>query len=100
MAKKKQLPLWEFLKWFSSETQCQEYLAFVRWPDGYICPRCGCRHGYRLSNGRYQFTHCKRQTSVTAGTMLHKTHMPLRVWFLAFYLVCVDKRGISPVQLS
>ncbi len=101
MAKKKRrLPLGEFLKRFSTETQCREYLASVRWPAGYVCPRCGCRDGYRLSNGRYQCAHCKRQTSVTAGTVLHKTHMPLRVWFLAFYLVCTDKRGISAVQLS
>ncbi len=37
---------------------------------------------------------------MTAGTVLHKTHMPLTRWFLAFYLVCQDKRGISAVQLS
>lgn len=100
MAKKRGLPLGEFLKRFSVEAQCQEYLASVRWPTGYVCPRCGGRHGYRLRNGRYQCAHCKHQTSVTAGTVLHKTHMPLRVWFLAFYLVCSDKRGISAVQLS
>ncbi len=43
---------------------------------------------------------CRHQVSVTAGTVLHKTHMPLTKWFLAFYLVCQDKRGISAVQLS
>ena len=100
MAKKIRLPLGEFLKRFCTETRCQEYLASVRWPTGYVCPRCGCRQGHRLSNGRYQCVDCRYQTSVTAGTVLHKTHISLRVWFLAFYLVCTDKRGISAVQLS
>lgn len=100
MAKKKGLPLGTFLKRFSNEAQCQEHLASLRWQTGYICPKCGCRHGYRLSNGRYQCAQCRHQVSVTAGTVLHKTHMPLTQWFLAFYFVSQDKRGISAVQLA
>ncbi len=100
MAKKKGLPLGTFLKRFSREAECQEYLAAQRWKGGYVCPKCGGRHGYRLKNGRYQCAQCRHQVSVTAGTVLHKTHMPLTQWFLAFYLVCQDKRGISAVQLS
>ena len=100
MAKKKGLPLGTFLKRFSNEAQCQEHLASLRWQAGYICPKCGCRHGYRLSNGRYQCVKCRHQVSVTAGTVLHKTHMPLTQWFLAFYFVSQDKRGISTVQLA
>ena len=100
MAKKKGLSLGTFLKRFSSEAQCQEYLATQRWQTGYVCPKCGCSHGYRLSNGRYQCAQCRHQTSVTAGTVLHKTHMPLTQWFLAFYFVSQDKRGISAVQLA
>ena len=100
MAKTKGLPLGTFLKRFSTEVACQEYLADQRWKGGYVCPKCGSRQGYRLGNGRYQCTQCRHQVSVTAGTVLHKTHMPLTKWFLAFYLVCQDKRGISAVQLS
>lgn len=100
MAKKKGMPLGTILKRFSSEAQCQEHLASLRWRSGYICPKCGCRHGYRLSNGQYQCAQCRHQTSVTAGTVLHKTHMPLTQWFLAFYFVSQDKRGISAVQLA
>ena len=77
MAKKKGLPLETFLRRFSSEAQCQERLAFQRWQAGYVCAKCGCRHGYRLSNRRYQCVQCRHQTLVTAGTILHKTHMPL-----------------------
>lgn len=100
MAKRKRYPLGTFLKQFSTEAQCQEYLAALRWEDGYVCPKCGCQHAYRLSSGRYQCAQCRYQVSVTAGTVLHKTHMALTQWFLAFYLVCQDKRGISAVQLS
>ena len=100
MAKRKRYPLGTFLKQFSTEAQCQDYLASMRWKDGYVCPKCGCRHAYRLSSGRYQCAQCRHQVSVTSGTVLHKTHMALTQWFLAFYLVCQDKRGISAVQLS
>lgn len=54
MTKAGGMPLGEFLKRFSTETQCREYLVWLRWQPGYKCPRCGCRHGHRLSNGRYQ----------------------------------------------
>ncbi len=100
MAKIKGLPLGTFLKRFSTEAECQEYLAAQRWKGGYVCPKCGSWHGCRLKNGRYQCAQCRNQVSVTAGTVLHKTHMPLTQWFLAFYLVRQDKRGISAVQLS
>ena len=88
------------MKQYSTEAQCREYLASLRWESGYVCPRCGSRHAYQLANGRYQCAKCRHQVSVTAGTVLHKTHMPLTQWFLAFYFVCQDKRGISAVQLA
>ena len=100
MAKRNRYPLGTFLKQFSTEKQCGEYLAALQWKNGYVCPKCGCRHAYSLSNGRYQCSECRYQISVTAGTVLHKTHMPLTKWFLAFYFVCYDKRGISAVQLA
>lgn len=100
MAKRKQYPLGTFMKQFATEEQCREYLAACRWKEGYVCPECGCRHAYRLSNGRFQCAECRRQSSVTAGTVLHKTHIPLTKWFFAFYFVCYDKRGISAVQLA
>lgn len=100
MARAKGMPLGEFLKQFSTEEQCRKYLERVRWQAGFVCPKCGCRHGYRLSNGLYQCAQCRRQTSDTSGTVLHRSHVRLTTWFLVFYLVCFDKRGISAVQLS
>ena len=100
MSRKQKMPLSEFLKRFGTEERCREYLAAQRWPDGFVCPKCGHKHGCRLSNGLYQCTHCRRQTSVTAGTVLHHSHVGLSKWFLAFYFVSQDKRGISAIQLS
>ena len=100
MLRKQRMPLSEFLERFGTEENCRDYLAAQRWPAGFVCPKCGHKHGYRLSNGLYQCTHCRRQTSVTAGTVLHHSHVSLSKWFLAFYFVSQDKRGISAVQLS
>jgi transposase-like protein len=100
MAKSKRYPLGAFMNEFSTEAKCREYMANLRWAGGFVCPKCGCRHACLLSNGRYQCADCRRQTSVTAGTVLHKSHMPLTQWFLAFYFVSQDKRGISAVQLA
>ena len=100
MAMKQKMPLSEFVNRFGTEESCQNYLAAQRWSDGFVCPKCGYRHGCRLANGLYQCTHCRRQTSVTAGTVLHHRYVSLSKWFLAFYCVSQDKRELSPVQLS
>ena len=99
MAKKKGYPLGTFMKEFGTERKCRDHLAKLRLPGGFVCPKCGCRHACLLSNVRYQCAECRRQTLVTAGTVLHRTHMPLTQWFLAFYFVSQDKRGISAVAL-
>ena len=71
-----------------------------RWPDGFVCPKCGGRGCYRLHGRReYVCKQCHRQSSATVGTVLHRTHLPLTVWFWAIYLVARDERGISAVQL-
>lgn len=88
------------MKRFSTEKQCREYLASMRWQAGFLCSKCGARHSYRLSNGLYQCTKCHWQISVTAGTVLHRSHVRLTIWFLASHLVCYDKQGISAVHLA
>ena len=100
MSRKQRMPLSEFLRRFGTDESCRDYLAAQRWPQGFVCPKCGHKHGCRLSNGLYQCTRCHHQTSVTAGTVLHHSHVNLSKWFLAFYFVSQDKRGISAVQLS
>ncbi len=100
MSKSQNLSITAFQEQFGTEEKCYEYLVKARWANGFICPACGHNHGYLLNNKRYQCSSCRKQTSVTAGTVMHKTHLPLTKWFLAFYLVSQDKRGISALKLS
>ena len=91
----------EFQSKFATEDACQQYLAACRWPDGFVCPRCGSQRAYALMKlGRWQCTGCRHQVSLTAGTILHNTKTPLTVWFWAAYLMTTDKRGISALLLQ
>ena len=86
---------------FASEEACQQYLAACRWPDGFLCPRCGHRRAYELVNQRrQQCAGCRHQVSVTAGTVLHQTKLPLTQWFWAAYLMTTDKRGVSALLVQ
>lgn len=89
----------EFLAWFSSDEDCLDYLDWLRWPDGFACPRCGAG-GWRLGDGRYQCSACESRTSVTAGTIFDRTRTPLTVWFHACWLFCTGKDGISAQSLQ
>ena len=101
MFKKKMLSFTQFVKRFPNEKACVEYLYGVKWPQGFECPVCGCRHGYTLKNRRqYQCARCRHQTSLTANTVMHRSHLPLTKWFWAIYLVACDKRGISALALA
>ena len=86
---------------FGSDEKCREVLEELRWPNGVACIRCGSTH-IRNSKTRNQYDcgSCGYQFSVTAGTMLHDSHLPLKKWFLAIYLMCESKKGISALQLK
>src|SRR5215218_6887318 len=92
----------DFQERFATEEACREYLFASRWPDGFVCPGCagdeaGTMHRRRLV---WQCKRCGRQTSVTAGTVMHRTCTPLRTWFWAAYLVATHHPGISAKQLQ
>jgi len=76
--------------------------SIFRWPEGFICDRCGHRKSYHLDARPriFECAACGRQHSVTAGTIFHKTRTPLRKWFCAAYLIGHDKRGVSALFLS
>lgn len=100
-ARFKPLTILEFQKHFATEDDCARFLFEKRWPDGWVCPRCGEKKAYPISKRRlYECSACGHQASVTAGTVLHKTRTPLRFWFIAMFLLVTDKRGISSVTLS
>ncbi len=101
MSQHKEMSFKEFRRRFQTEEACEAYLFQQRWPDGFVCPKCGGTGCYQLHGRReYVCKQCHRQSSVTAGSVLHRTHLPLAVWFWAICLVAGDKRGISAVQLS
>lgn len=100
MALEKRMSLQEFEKRFATEEQCRAYLKKQRWPNGFVCPKCGANHAIEMSNGLFQCSKCHHQTSVTAGTVMHRSHLPLAKWFAAIYFVSQDKRGISAVELQ
>lgn len=87
---------------FGSEERCRDYLEELRWPDGPECPRCGdyTTISRIASRNQYECDACRYQFSVTAGTLIHDSHLPLWKWFLAVYLMCESKKGISAKQLQ
>ena len=86
---------------FPDEAACARWLLEKRWPDGFRCPACGHDKAWELARERLtlQCAACERQVSVTAGTVLHGSHLGLRTWFLAAWLMATHKNGISARQL-
>jgi hypothetical protein len=103
MAHCESMSLTEFQQRFQDEDHCEDYLFEVRWPHGFHCPVCGFDEFYPHSGrGLLQCANpqCRRQTSLTAGTIMHKTRTPLHKWFWAYFLCAKDKRGISASTLK
>lgn len=95
------MSLLEWQKRFDTEKACIKTLIKVRWPDGFVCPKCASRKcSFIITRNSYQCSHCHHQTSATAGTIFHSTNLPLIKWFWAIYLVGADKGGISALRLS
>ena len=92
----------EFQERFATEEACRAYLFACRWPEGFRCRRCGGAEVGVMHRRRrvWQCKGCGSQTSVTAGTVMHGTRQPLRLWFWAAYLVATHHPGISAVQLQ
>lgn len=92
----------EFFARYGTEEQCATALMALRWPEGFRCPRCGCAAHCVVRQGArdlYQCQACRHQTSLTAGTVMECTKLPLRTWFLAMFLISQDKTGLSSLAL-
>ena len=101
MARAESITFQKFRTCFNTEDTCRAELFRLRYPNGFVCPKCGCTEYYPVrGRNTFQCRACRHQTSITAGTVMHRTHLPLTVWFWAIYLCATDKRGISAVQLS
>lgn len=92
--------LLEFDQRFATEESCRAYLAQLRWPDGFRCPRCSHEQSWPLRGDLLQCKRCDHQTSVTAGTIFHRTRKPLRVWFRAMWYVTNQKHGVSALGVQ
>lgn len=90
-----------FEAWFPDDDACRRFLARLRWPDGFCCPGCGALgEAWATGRGLWMCRHCGRQTSVTAGTIFHRSRYPLRTWFAAMWFVCAQKNGVSALGLQ
>ena len=85
--------------WFPDDASCAEYLARLRWPEGFRCPVCGGDKAWQTSTQHWKCAGCGRKTSVTAGTIFHRTRTPLSTWFAAIWLVTSQKNGASAQNL-
>jgi transposase-like protein len=97
------MSLSDFIAQYGEEEQCIQTLAKLRWPDGFRCPRCTGKAFYRIETaGRplFQCVSCRHQASLTVGTLLESSKLPLRKWFLAIYIISQAKTGISSLALK
>lgn len=92
--------LLEFETRFSTEEACRDYLAQLRWPEGFVCPRCQSRTRWTASRQRLICSTCRYQASVTAGTIFQDTRCALRLWFRAVWHVTSQKNGASALGLQ
>ena len=90
----------EFRERFATEKACRDYVAALRWPDGFVCPQCEQGEAWKMQRDLYWCRICGYQASVTAGTLFHDTHKPLRLWFEAMWYVTNQKLGVSALGLQ
>ena len=92
----------EFQQEFPNDESCAAFLIERRWPDGFVCPGCGERRPALLKTRArlYECLDCGRQTSVTAGTIMHRSNVPLTSWFWAAHLMTTHSNGMSARQLA
>ena len=98
---KEAIDLCEIVERFGTDQHCRNYLESLRWPKTVRCPKCsGERISSILKRDQFDCDSCRYQFSVTAGTVFHDTHLPLTKWFLATYLLCQSRKGMSANQLK
>ena len=91
----------EFDAWFRTEQMCIDYLFKIRWPDGFVCPKCGTKSDpWPTGRGLLMCSSCGHQATVRAGTIFHRSRMPPKVWYAAMWFVCAQKTGVSALTLQ
>ena len=90
----------EFIKRFSTEEQCREYLFKIRYAEGFVCPKCNHDGYWEVGDTLYTCKSCRHQTSIIAGTIFQDTRKPLTDWFIAIWWVTTQKNGASAEGLK
>lgn len=90
----------EFVKRFETEEQCRDYLYSLRFPDGFVCPKCQNMKAWSVNKTLFECSQCGRQTSVTSGTIFHDTRSSLKTWFTAIWWITTQKNGASAKGLQ
>ena len=97
----KSMSIRDFNERYGTEDQCHTALLNARWPDGFVCPKCGCQRYFAVpSRGVFQCVDCRRQTSPRAGTIFQDSKLPLTVWFQAMHLLTQGKHSVSALELK
>jgi transposase-like protein len=98
---KPEMNLLKLVSRFDNDEKCRMHLEELRWPDGVRCVRCQSPKISRMyKRNQFACESCGYQFSVTAGTIFHDSHLPLRKWFVAILLICESKKGMSALQLK
>jgi transposase-like protein len=90
----------ELINVFGDDAKCRRYIESLRWRKVIICPRCEKPATAIANRFQYDCDECHYQFSATSGTIFHDTHLPLTKWFLATYLLCESKKGMSACQIQ
>lgn len=107
----KDITLIQLFERFATDDIARQHLESIRWHAGIVCPKCGCTAQRKFSliaanpekkvrAGLRWCAECKSQFTVTIGTIFEDSHIPLRKWLIAFYMICSSKKGISSLQLQ
>jgi transposase-like protein len=105
------LTLMQIMQRFATEESARSYFEKLRWPNGPVCPHCGnCDHervykvtanaDKKIRAGLYKCAECKEAFTVTIGTVMEDSHIPLNKWLIAFYIICASKTQVSALQLQ
>lgn len=98
----KGISLNEFLSKYGHEEQCETAVEDARWPDGFQCPKCSGKEHYRYRRGTlkiFQCCTCRKQTTLTEGTIFHSSKLPLTIWFQAMFVLTQNKNNVSTLEL-
>jgi transposase-like protein len=96
-----QMDLCKLVEQFGTDENCRAAIENMRWPNGVTCPACKSDKISRIvARNQFDCDSCRYQFSATVGTIFHDTHLPLHKWFLATYLLCESKKGMSALQMA